>query len=76
MLATWPPGRTISVHIVKVWGMPTASMATSTPWPSVSAMTWSFQSASPELTTLVAPNSAARLRRAVSRSIAMTLDGP
>ena len=39
MLATCPPGRTISVHIWNVCGIPTASTATSTPHPSVNANT-------------------------------------
>jgi len=41
--------------MVKVWGTPTASIATSTPAPSVSASTCFFQSLSPELTVSVAP---------------------
>ena len=36
--ATWPPGLTMSAQSSNVSGMPTASMATSTPRPSVSSM--------------------------------------
>ena len=69
-------GRTMTVAMVNVSGTPTASMATSTPRPSVSARTWSFQSGSPEFTVSVAPKSAARASRALSRSMAMIFDGP
>ena len=56
--------------------MPTASTATSTPQPSVNAMTCSFQSGSPELTPSVAPNFFACSTRLASRSIAMILAAP
>ncbi len=58
MFATLPPGRTITVAIVNISGTPTASMAASTPRPSVQAITRSFQFGSPELTVSVAPKGA------------------
>ena len=57
------PGRTMTVAMVNVSGTPTASMATSTPRPSVSASTCSFQSGSPQLTVSVAPKSLALATR-------------
>ena len=76
MLATRPPGRTISVHIWNVCGTPTASTATSTPHPSVSAMTCSFHSGEAGFTPSVAPNFFACSTRLASRSIAMIRDAP
>ncbi len=56
--------------------MPTASIATSTPKPSVIATTWSIQSASPLFTVSVAPNDLASESRFASRSSAMTRAAP
>lgn len=65
-LATWPAGRTMSRHIWNVSGMPTASIATSTPSPSVIARISSRQPDEVDTTPSVAPNRRAcstRLRR-------------
>ena len=74
--ATCPPGLTSSVHIVNVSGMPTHSMATSTPSPSVTARTWSFQSVAEASTVSVAPSCFATSRRFWSRSTTMTWAAP
>jgi len=74
--ATVPPGRTSSVAIWKVAGMPTASIATSTPRPSVMASTASRQPASPLVTPSVAPKPLACRIRLSSRSMAMMREAP
>ena len=77
MLATRPPGRTISVHIWKRCREPRPpSTATSTPHPSVNAMTCSFHSGEAGFTPSVAPNFFASSTRSVSRSTAMIRDAP
>jgi hypothetical protein len=73
--ATCPPAATMSWHSSKVWGMPTASMATSTPFPPVSAMTFSTAFPSPLFTRLVAPSCFATSSRLSSRSIMMSSAG-
>jgi hypothetical protein len=74
--ATVPPGRMSSVAISKVAGTPTASMATSTPRPSVMASTASRQPAPPLLTASVAPKPLACSTRLPSRSMAMMREAP
>ncbi len=58
-----------------VAGMPTASIATSTPAPSVSAMTLCTAVPSLLLTTFVAPRVSATWSRLSSRSIIMISAG-
>ena len=72
-LASRPPGRTSSQHCWNVSGMPTASMTTSAPRPSVS---WSTAClASSGWATESAPNRAAAARRASAGSITSTWRG-
>src|SRR5262249_6329993 len=74
-LATWPPGRTSAAQSSNVDGTPTASTATSTPWPFVSSVTFSIASSLPLLIVTSAPNSSARASRASARSIATIIAG-
>jgi len=70
-----PPGATICSHSSKVAGMPTASMAVSTPRPPVIFKTVSWALPSVLLTVLVAPKRFATSRRLASRSIMMISAG-
>ena len=70
-----PPGATMSSHSLKVAGMPTASMAVSTPRPPVSFMTCCAASPSALLTVAVAPKRFATASRLSSRSIMMISAG-
>ena len=74
-LAMRPPGATIDWQMSKVAGIPTASIATSTPAPPVSAITLSTAFPSELSTSLVAPNERATLRRFESRSTTMISAG-
>ena len=74
-LATRPPGRIRSAASSKVAGTPTASIARSTPIPSVRAITASTGSVVPLLIVSSAPNSWAWVRRASAMSIAMMRAG-
>ena len=75
MFATCPPGRTSSVQSSKLWGTPTASMATSAPSPSVRDLTISTASSLPLFTVTSAPNRLAASSRVSARSMAMIVPG-
>jgi hypothetical protein len=70
-----PPGATIFSHSSKVAGMPTASMAVSTPRLPVIFMTVSAALPSVLLMVAVAPKRLATSRRLSSRSIMMISAG-
>jgi hypothetical protein len=73
--ATCPPAVTMSWQTSKVAGIPTASIATSTPFRPVSAITRSTALPSELFTTCVAPNCLATSSRFASRSTMMSSDG-
>ncbi len=75
MLAIVPPAATMSWQISKVAGMPTASIAVSTPRPPVNAITCAAASPVPLLTVSVAPNCLPTARRLSSRSTMMICAG-
>ena len=70
-----PPGRISSVQSSNVSGTPTASIATSTPSPSVSSITFASASSVPLLIVDVGAEASACSRRLSARSIAMISPG-